>query len=182
VIPFHSAALMHQKRQALPVPRLESAVKKEHGDSALYTKVKGGGLKRKAKVDDSDDEFDWGNTNNCEGVCYRCGRPQHIAQYCIADMPDDVKKYNLNHSVNVASFNDNDGLFAFSVDHRHDKPASLAHAFSDLALSDFTLNSISTNTSTITTAQSIVNSPIAMPKKRKKKSGAKKSELVKFTF
>jgi hypothetical protein len=42
----------------------------------------------------------------------------------------------------------------------------------------FSLNSINA----ITAAQSMDDSPIAMPKRRKKKTGAKKLELLEFTF
>jgi hypothetical protein len=92
----------------------ETGVRKESGDAALDLKGKGGELKRKGKVDDSDEEFDWGNTKNCEGVCYRCGWPQHIAQFCVADMPHDVKKCILNHSTNMAALDDDNSLFAFT--------------------------------------------------------------------
>lgn len=43
-------------------------------------------------------ECDWGNTKKREGVCWRCGRPGHVAQYCVADMPDDVKRRILDRS------------------------------------------------------------------------------------
>ena len=66
-------------------------VKQESADSALYAKGKGGGPKRRGDVDDGDEDFDWGNTKNCEEVCFRCGNPRHIAQFCITNMPDDIK-------------------------------------------------------------------------------------------
>jgi len=53
----------------------EMGVKQESGDSALYAKGKGGGAKRRGNSDDGDEDFDWGNMKNCEGVCFRCGCP-----------------------------------------------------------------------------------------------------------
>ena len=38
------------------------------------------------------DEIDWTNTRRREGVCFRCGRSGHTAQYCVADMPEEVKR------------------------------------------------------------------------------------------
>jgi hypothetical protein len=59
----------------------------------------------------------------------------------------------------------------------------LATAFSDLALTEFTLDSTNVNTATTATAQSVADSAIATPrKKKKKKTGAKKSEPLEFTF
>jgi hypothetical protein len=99
-------------------------------------------------------------------------------------MPDDVKKHILNHSANVAALDDDNGLFTFAVDRRLDKPASLAAAFSDPALPKFTLDSTYINSATTVTNQSIAGSMTATPKKRKKKKkcGVKKSELVEFYF
>lgn len=37
------------------------------------------------------DDIDWMNTRRREGVCFRCGHSGHTAQYCIADMPEEVK-------------------------------------------------------------------------------------------
>jgi len=83
---------------------VESAMKMEYGESVLYTKEKGGGLKRKGKVDDGDERFNWGNTKNHERVCYRGGCPQQIAQFCIADMPNDIKHHIIDHSANMAKW------------------------------------------------------------------------------
>lgn len=47
----------------------------------------GGGYKG-----DGDGCFDWGNTKKRDGVCFRCGRPGHIAQNCIANMPQEIKE------------------------------------------------------------------------------------------
>lgn len=52
-----------------------------------------------------DDGFDWGNTKRNDGVCWRCGRPKHIAQNCIFDMPKEVKDHimtNASHSAHIA--------------------------------------------------------------------------------
>jgi hypothetical protein len=147
----------------------EMGVKQECGDAALYSKGKGGGeSRRRGNVDDGDEEFDWGNTKNHKGVCYRCGHPWHITQFCIMDMPDEVKQHILNHSANMAALDHNDSLFTFS----------------DLALTKFSLDSINTSTAISTITQSIEDSPIATLKRRKKKKkiGVKKSELVEFTF
>jgi hypothetical protein len=60
-----------------------------------------------------------------------------------------------------------------------------ATAFSDLALTKFTLDSTNVNTAITATAQSVADSAIATPrkkKKKKKKTGAKKSEPLEFTF
>lgn len=37
-------------------------------------------------------EFDWGNSQAQDGVCFRCGRPNHQAARCVADMPKEVKE------------------------------------------------------------------------------------------
>jgi hypothetical protein len=161
-------------------------VKQESADSALYARERGGGPKRRGDVDDGDEDFDWGNTKNREGVCFRCGCPRHIAQFCVANMPDDVKCHILNHSTHTATMDpddcSNNDLFAFAADHRPNRPTSLATAFSDLALTEFTLDSTNVNTATITTAQSVADSVIATPRKKKKKTGAKKLEPLEFTF
>jgi hypothetical protein len=113
-------------------------VKQESGDSVLYAKDRRGGYRR--RENDGDKDFDWGNMNNHQRVCYRCGHPWHIAQFCIADMSDDVKHCILNHSANIAFMvlddRNNNDLFMFRVDHRPNKPTSLAFAFSDLALTE----------------------------------------------
>ena len=116
----------------------EMGVKQESADSALYIKGKGGGFKRRGDVDDGDEDFDWGNTKNHEGVCFRCGHPQHITQSCVVNMPDDIKCCILNHSAHIATIDrddhNNNDLFVFAVDHRPNRPTSLTTAFSDLAL------------------------------------------------
>ena len=35
--------------------------------------------------------FCWLNTDNREGVCFRCGRSGHSAPRCVHDMPEEVK-------------------------------------------------------------------------------------------
>src|ERR1700691_134511 len=164
----------------------EMGVKQESADSVLYAKGRGGGPKRRGDVDDGDEDFDWGNTKNREGVCFRCGRPRHIAQFCVANMPDDVKHRILNHSAHTATIDpddrNNDSLFAFATDHRPNRPTLLATAFSDLALTEFTLDSTNVNTATTATAQSVADSVIATPRKKKKKTGTKKSEPLEFIF
>jgi len=66
-------------------------------ESLLYANKAGrhgsGGDGFKTKFED----FDWGNSRRCEGVCWRCGRSGHVAQNCVADMPADVKERILNH-------------------------------------------------------------------------------------
>jgi len=132
----------------------EMGVKQECGDAALYSKGKGGGgSRRRGNVDDGDEEFNWGNMKNHKGVCYRCGHPWHITQFCIMDMLDEVKQHILNHSANMAALDHNDSLFTFS----------------DLALTKFSLDSINTSTAISTITQSIEDSPIATLKRRKKK-------------
>jgi hypothetical protein len=97
-------------------------------------------------------------------------------------MPDDVKCHILNHSAHTATMDpdnhSNNDLFAFTADHRPNRPTLLTTAFSDLALTEFTLDSTIVNTATTTTAQSVADSTIATPrKKKKKKTSAKKLEL-----
>ncbi len=43
-------------------------------------------------------DFDWTNTQRKDSVCWRCGRAKHTAQYCVADMPEDVKCKVLSRS------------------------------------------------------------------------------------
>ena len=105
----------------------------------------------------------------------------------LVNMPDDVKRRILNHSAHIATSDpdnrNNNNLFAFAA-HRikPDMASSLTSAFSDLALTEFTLDSTNVNTATTATAQSVADSAIATPKKKKKKTGAKKSESLEFTF
>ncbi|KAG9217599.1 hypothetical protein CCMSSC00406_0010116 [Pleurotus cornucopiae] len=42
--------------------------------------------------------FDWTNTQRKDSVCWRCGRAKHTAQYCVADMPEDIKRKVLSRS------------------------------------------------------------------------------------
>lgn len=80
------------------------AVKKENGDSALVARGKGSRLRIRDENDDEDKECedcDWGNSKNREGVCYRCGRPGHIARNCAVDMPAEVKSKVRKRSPNT---------------------------------------------------------------------------------
>ncbi|KAF7366295.1 hypothetical protein MSAN_00885700 [Mycena sanguinolenta] len=57
--------------------------------------------------------YDWTNTKNRTDVCYRCGLPGHFAQYCVSEMPDDVRRRIIRErkekaSVAVDSDNDSD--------------------------------------------------------------------------
>lgn len=116
----------------------EGGVKREPGESALYAKGRGGGSRQKAK-DCGDEGFDWGNSKDRQGVCWRCGRPGHIAQFCVADMPEDVKREILDRPVshaNIAVVVSGEGdfdedLFAF------------ASAYTNPSLSDSTTTSLS---------------------------------------
>jgi hypothetical protein len=69
---------------------LNDSIKQE---SPLYTNNAGchgsGGGGFKTKFDD----FDWGNSKGCEGVCWHCGQSGHIAHNCIANMPADMKDH-----------------------------------------------------------------------------------------
>lgn len=59
-------------------------------------------------------DFDWGNSKGREGVCFRCGKPGHVAAKCVADMPPNIKTKILSHSntANVADVDD----YAFLTD------------------------------------------------------------------
>ena len=151
----------------------EMGVKQEYGDSALNAKERGGGVKRRGDNGNSDEDFDWGNMKNSEGVCYRCGHPWHIAQFCIVNMPGDVKCHILSYSTHIATAepddHDNDDLFAFTAQ-QHTKPimaSSLSAAFSELALTELAINSIDLETPTTTVTHS--ESKTVIPKNRKKK-------------
>lgn len=96
------------------------AVKKESGESALVARGKGGRSKTRDDEDRESGEFDWGNSKNREGVCYRCGQPGHIARNCAADMPTDLKRRVRKRSPNptetaviAAEDNPDQELFAF---------------------------------------------------------------------
>jgi len=57
---------------------------------ALYMKSRGGGFKGSKGHGRHSEECDWGNTKERKGVCWRCGRENHLAKNCIADMPEDM--------------------------------------------------------------------------------------------
>jgi hypothetical protein len=100
-------------------------------------------------------------------------------------MPDDVKRRILDHSAHIATAepddHNDDNFFAFAAQQRTkpDMASSLSTAFSELALTELTLNLINAET---TVARS-TDSETATPKKKKKKKGAtKKLEPVEFTI
>ena len=120
---------------------------------------------------------------NHEGVCYRCGLPQHIAQFCIANMPGDIKHHIFSYSTHIATAepddHDNDDFFTFTPQQctQPIMAPSLSAAFSELALTELVINSIDPAT-TVTHLES----KTVIPKKRKKKRGAtKNSELISKT-
>ena len=88
-------------------------------ESALYVKSRGGGFKGSKGHGRHSEECDWGNTKEREGVCWRCGRENHLAKNCIADMPEDVKRKVLDHA-HIASTSADDELFAFASDEGRD--------------------------------------------------------------
>ncbi|KIM83651.1 hypothetical protein PILCRDRAFT_432463 [Piloderma croceum F 1598] len=45
-----------------------------------------------------------------ERVCWRCGRENHVARNCVADMPDDVKRKVANHA-NIVTTSPDEGIF-----------------------------------------------------------------------
>ena len=42
-------------------------------------------------VPNSNHEFDWGNTKETPGACFRCGVTGHVAAKCVHDMPSAIK-------------------------------------------------------------------------------------------
>jgi hypothetical protein len=42
--------------------------------------------------------FDWSNSQDREGVCFHCGKRDHVAAKSIADMPADVKSKILDRA------------------------------------------------------------------------------------
>ena len=88
-------------------------------ESALYVKSRGGGLKGCKGHGKHSEEYDWGNTKERVGVCWRCGREGHIAKLCIADMPEDVKRKVVDHA-HIAITSPNEELFAFASDEPRD--------------------------------------------------------------
>ena len=161
----------------------EMGVKQEYGNSALYTKERGGGVKRRGNIDDGDKDFDWGNTKSHKEVCYRCGCPWHIAQFCVVNMLGNVKCHILSYSAQIATMEpDDDGggggdgdFFAFTAQQcTEPNMASLLSAgFSKLALTELTINSINPEAPTTTVTHS--ESKTVILKKRKKKRGAIKN-------
>ncbi|THH14841.1 hypothetical protein EUX98_g9554 [Antrodiella citrinella] len=66
------------------------------GDPSIFA-VRGGGGRGGNSSREWYDDYDWGNTKGRGGVCFRCGRSGHVAQNCVAEMPDDVKHRILKH-------------------------------------------------------------------------------------
>jgi hypothetical protein len=109
--PVHTALTLHEKsekpeiklitsalkqfeanKSLVAAPELPIKVEKSEAELALYTKSRGGGSKGCKGHGRYSDEYDWGNMKEREGVCWRCGRENHVARNCIADMPNDVKQ------------------------------------------------------------------------------------------
>ena len=121
----HSALKQFEANKSLvAAPEPPVKVEKSEAESALYTKSRGGGSKGCKDHGRYSDEYDWGNTKECEGVCWRCGRENHMARNCVADMPDDVKWKVVNHT-NIATGPDEaiseSELFAFASDKARNK-------------------------------------------------------------
>jgi hypothetical protein len=110
---------------AVPGPLVK--VKKSEpslAESALYIKSRGGGSKGSKGHGRNFEEYDWGNTKEWEGVCWRCGQENHMARNCVADMPEEVKQKVINHAL-VADTNPDvtsPELFAFVSDAGDDPP------------------------------------------------------------
>jgi hypothetical protein len=99
---------------------IDSAIKEE---SLLYTNRvhchgSGGGVPRTRY-----DDFDWGNTKNRDGVCFHCGHSSHVAQNCMADMPQERI---LNHHAHCAHIATEDTLSLALVQLPADDPLTLA--------------------------------------------------------
>ena len=62
-------------------------------------------------------EFDWGNTKNTPGACFRCGIPGHVAAKCVHDMPSAIKfkivSARSNQIDHVANLAETDEDYAF---------------------------------------------------------------------
>ncbi|KAJ7782121.1 hypothetical protein B0H14DRAFT_318868 [Mycena olivaceomarginata] len=59
----------------------------------------------------SNPPYDWTNTKGRTDVCYRCGLPGHFAQYCISEMPDDIRRHivrDRKEKANIAADSDSD--------------------------------------------------------------------------
>lgn len=80
-------------------------------------------------------EFDWGNSQAQDGVCFRCGRPNHQAARCVADMPKEVKEKILHAG---AAFEDG----PVSDDYQFALNASLFVDSSETATSSVALTSL----------------------------------------
>jgi len=70
-----------------------------------------------------DYQFDWDNTNNTPGACFRCGITGYVAAKCIHDMPAQVKFGIINalpnqikQSANLVEHDEDDYAFLSQVD------------------------------------------------------------------
>ncbi|KAJ7347236.1 hypothetical protein DFH08DRAFT_960587 [Mycena albidolilacea] len=64
-----------------------------------------------ASTSGSTPPYDWTNTKGRTDVCYQCGLPGHFAQYCISEMPDDVRRRivrDRKEKANIAADSDSD--------------------------------------------------------------------------
>lgn len=77
-------------------------------------------------------DFDWGNTQDREGACWRCGRSGHISRYCVTDMPPEVKERILkkHHETAAAAQADTDfesgSELAYVFHHSSPRPPSFS--------------------------------------------------------
>ena len=110
---------------AAPGPQIKAeASERSLAESVLYAKSRGGGSKGSKGHKRYSEEYDWGNTKEREGVCWRCGRENHMAKNCVANMPEDIKRKIVDHA-NIA-ITSPDGaipeeLFAFASE-GHNNP------------------------------------------------------------
>ena len=83
---------------------------------ALYAAKSQGGGGKGTKGRQHDEDCDWGNTVEWEGVCWRCGREGHVVKNCVADMPEDIKHQVLCYDHAASAVMDSmDDLFTFTT-------------------------------------------------------------------
>jgi len=97
-------------------------------ESALYIKSRGGGSKGSKGHGRNFEEYDWGNTKEREGVCWRCGQENHMVRNCVADMPEEVKQKVINHALVADTDPDatSPELFTFVSDAGDDPPSYIS--------------------------------------------------------